>query len=87
MTASMYQGHGQSQSVVGEKMHGSLPKRVSEMANAQGRFGALKEGSVGPTMSDLQFEMENERKQHEDSYRYANGSHASDNVPLGNASF
>lgn len=64
-------------SVVGEKTRGSLPKRVA----------ALARGSVGPTMSDLQFQMENERKQHEDSYRYAHGSHSGENVPLGKASF
>jgi len=75
MTASMFQGEGGYQSVVGQKMKTRLP------------VAALKQGSNGPTMSDLQFEMENERKQHEDSYRYAHGSHASDNVPLGNASF
>lgn len=77
MTASMFTGEGGYQSVVGEKMKTHLPKPIA----------ALKQGSNGPTMSDLQFEMENERKQHEDSYRYAHGSHASDNVPLGNASF
>lgn len=77
MTASMFTGEGGYQSVVGEKMKTHLPKPIA----------ALKQGSNGPTMSDLQFEMENERKQHEDSYRYAHGSHAMDNVPLGNASF
>lgn len=74
-------------SVVGEKTKGKLPQRVAELANDSGRFAALKQGSVGPTMSDLQFEMENERKQHEDAYRYQYGSHANDNVPLGNPSF
>lgn len=77
MTASMYQGEGGAQQAVGEKMKTRLA----------GPIAALKQGSVGPTMSDLQFQMENERKQHEDSYRYAHGSHASDNVPLGKASF
>lgn len=52
-----------------------------------GPVKALQQGSDGPTMSDLQFEMENERKQHEETYRYEHGSHASDNVPLGKASF
>lgn len=77
MTASMFQGEGNYTSVVGEKMKTHL----------SGPIAALKQGSVGPTMSDLQFEMENERKQHEDAYRYAHGSHASDNVPLGKPSF
>ncbi len=77
MTASMFQGEGGYMSAVGEKMKTRLP----------GPIAALKQGSVGPTMSDMQFEMENERKQHEDAYKYAHGSHASDNVPLGKASF
>lgn len=63
MTASMFQGEGGYTSVVGEKMKGHLP----------GPFRALKQGSEGKTMSDMQFMMENERKQHEDGYRYANG--------------
>lgn len=87
MTANMFQGAGNYMSEVGEKMKTHLPGPVSELANNVGRFAALKQGSVGHTMSDLQFEMENERKQHEDSYRYSHGSHASDNVPLGKASF
>jgi len=73
----MFQGEGGYMSVVGEKMKTRLA----------GPVRALKQGSVGPTMSDLQFEMENERKQHEDAYKYANGSHSSDNIPLGKASF
>lgn len=76
MTA-MFQGEGGYMSAVGQEMKTHLPRPV----------GALKQGSDGPTMSDMQFEMENERKQHEDAYRYAHGSHASDNVPLGKASF
>ncbi len=72
MTASMFQGEGGYTSVVGEK-----PKRIA----------ALKQGSVGPTMSDLQFEMENERKQHQQAYEYEHGSHSDDNLPLGKASF
>ncbi|MCE5294082.1 MAG: hypothetical protein LLF94_05655 [Chlamydiales bacterium] len=77
MTASLYQGQGNYTSVVGKKMKTKLP----------GPIHALKQGSEGPTMSDMQFMMENERKQHEDAYRYAHGSHASDNVPLGKHSF
>jgi hypothetical protein len=85
MTASMFQGEGGYTSVVGQKMKGKLPG-PNEM-NAQGRIGALKEGSVGPTMSDMQFMMENERKQHQQAYNYQHGSHANDNIPLGKASF
>lgn len=77
MTSSLYQGEKGYMSVVGEKMKTHLPRPVA----------ALKQGSVGQTMSDMQFMMENERKQHEDAYRYAHGSHASDNVPLGKESF
>ena len=77
MMASMFQGEGGYTSVVGEQANGKLPQPVM----------AMKQGSQGPTMSDMQFMMENERKQHEDAYRYAHGSHASDNVPLGQASF
>lgn len=79
MTASMFQGEGGYMSVVGEKLRGKLPHPPIQ---------GLKQGSVGgPVMSDMQNMMENERKQHEDAYKYAHGSHASDNVPLGEASF
>lgn len=64
MTASMFQGEGGYTSVVGQKRKGRLPHPPIQ---------ALKQGSEGPTMSDLQFMMENERKQHEDSYRYEHG--------------
>lgn len=49
--------------VVGPKKKAHLP----------GMTPALKQGSEGHTTSDLEFMMENERKQHEDSYKYANG--------------
>jgi hypothetical protein len=87
MTASMFQGEGGYMSEVGEKMKTHLPGPVAKLMNSRGRIGALKQGSVGPTMSDMQFMMENERKQHEDAYKYAHGSHANDNIPLGKASF
>jgi len=61
MTASMFQGEGGYTSIVGEKRRGHPPVQ------------ALKQGSFGPTMSDLEFMMHNEQKQHEDSYKYANG--------------
>lgn len=61
MTASMFQGEGGYMSVVGEKAKGHPP------------FQALKQGSVGPTKSDLQFMQDNERKQHEQTYIYENG--------------
>lgn len=76
MTASLYQGSGDYTSVVGQNPTGQLPKPIA----------ALKQGSEGPTMSDMQFELENERKQHQQAYDYAHG-HAQDNIPLGTPSF
>lgn len=73
MTA-MYQGEGQYVSAVGREMKTHLPQETSvKIANDTGRFRALKQGSVGSTMSDLQFMQQNERKQHEDTYRYEHG--------------
>lgn len=63
MTASMFQGEGGYMSPVGEEMKTHLP----------GQTPALKQGSEGPTMSDMQFMAENERKQHEDVYKYEYG--------------
>lgn len=82
MTASMYQGEGGYMDVVGQKPKGNLP----QMNNLAGRVGALKQGSIGPVKSDLQNMMENEQKQHEQSYRYAHG-HNDGSSALGNASF
>lgn len=62
MTASMFQGEAGNQSVVGQRLRGHLPGPVG-----------LKQGSEGPTMSDMQFMAHNERKQHEDTYRYEHG--------------
>lgn len=76
MTASMFQGEGGYMSAVGEEMKTHLP----------GPVAALKQGSVGKTMSDLQFMMENERKQHQQTYNYAHG-HNDGSAPLGKASF
>ena len=77
MTASMFQGEGQYTEVVGQK----------SKAHPPGMTPGLKQGSEGNVMSDMQFMMENERKQHEDSYRYANGNNNGGNIPLGEASF
>ena len=63
MTASMFQGERDYMNVVGENLKIHLP----------GQTPALKQGSEGPTMSDLQFMQQNERKQHEDSYKYEFG--------------
>ena len=76
MTANIYQGHGNHQEVVGEKMRTRLA----------GPIAALKQGSVGPTMSDLQFMLNNEQKQHESTYRYAHG-HNDGSAPGWEASF
>lgn len=63
MTASMYQGEGGYTSVVGKNPHGRLPHPPH----------ALKSGAEGLVLSDMQVMMENERRQHQDAYRYANG--------------
>lgn len=76
MSASLYQGTGNFMNVVGNTIKGSLPKPVA----------ALKQGSVGPTMSDLQVMQQNERKQHEQNYIYENG-HNDGSAPLGTPSF
>ncbi len=60
---SMFQGNRNAQQVVGEESKGHLP----------GPFNALKQGSEGRTMSDLQFMLHNENKQHQEAYGYANG--------------
>lgn len=62
MTA-MYQSEGQYMSAVGSKMKTRLP----------GPVAALKQGSEGPVMSDLQRMLADERKQHEQHYIYENG--------------
>ena len=76
MTASMFQGEGGYTSVVGQERRAHLPKPVA----------ALKQGSFGPTKSDMQFMQDNERKQHEQTYIYEHG-HNDGSAPLGNASF
>jgi hypothetical protein len=77
MTSSMFQGEGGYTSVVGENPKGQLPHPPIQ---------ALKQGSIGPTMSDLQFMQSNERKQHEDTYKYEFG-HNDGSAPLGTPSF
>lgn len=76
MSASLYQGSGDYTDVVGNTMRAALPKPVA----------ALKMGSNGPTMSDLQFMQQNERKQHEQNYIYEHG-HNDGSAPLGTPSF
>ena len=51
--------------VVGEKLKGELPHPAIQ---------ALKQGSVGKTMSDLQFMQDNERKQHQEAFNYEFGN-------------
>lgn len=87
MSASMYQGSGQPMSAVGERMKTKLPQEVAaKLRNTQGRFGALSQGSVGPTMSDLQRMQADERKQHQQAYEYEHG-HNDGSAPLGKPSF
>ena len=76
MTASMFQGEGGAMQVVGEKLKGHLPKSI----------GALKQGSIGPTLSDLQMMQQNERKQHEQAYIYEHG-HNDGSAPGWESSF
>lgn len=76
MTASMFQGEGGYTSVVGQAPKGRIPKPVA----------AMKQGSAGPTMSDMQIMQQNERKQHEQAYIYEHG-HNDGSAPLGNPSF
>ena len=70
MTA-MYASSG----VVGETAKGKLPHPPIQ---------ALKQGSVGQVMSDLQRMMHDEQRQHMD--RYQNG-HNDGSAPLGEPSF
>lgn len=63
MTASMFQGEGGVQQVVGQNPMGQM----------QGMPPALKQGSFGPVLSDMQVMMQNEQKQHQQAYDYANG--------------
>lgn len=72
MTASLYQGSGDYMSVVGEKTKTRLA----------GPVAALKQGSEGPVMSDLQRMQSDERKQHEQNYIYEHG-HNDGSAPLG----
>ena len=60
----MYQGGIQPTPIAGKKTKTSLPHPPIQ---------ALKQGSVGKTMSDLQFIQDNERKQHEQAYIYEYG--------------
>lgn len=64
MTASMFQGEGGYTSVVGENPMGKLPHPPIQ---------ALKQGSVGEAMSDLQFMLQNEKRQHEEAYKHEFG--------------
>lgn len=60
----MYQGEGGFTEVVGRKRTAKLPHPPTQ---------ALKQGSVGDVMSDLQNMQETERKQHMDTYKYEHG--------------
>jgi hypothetical protein len=71
MTANLYQGEGGYQAVVGPVKKGRLP----------GMPPALKQGSQGDVMSDMQFMMHNEQKQHQQAYNYAHG-HNDGSAPL-----
>lgn len=77
MTASMFQGEGGIQSVVGLKTKAKLPEPAIE---------PILQGQVNKPKSDMQVMQENERKQHEQTYIYENG-HNDGSAPLGKGSF
>lgn len=62
--SAMLDGQGRNMEVVGQKLKGELPHPPIQ---------GLKQGSVGETMSDMQAMQQNERKQHEDNYKYEFG--------------
>lgn len=64
MTASMFQGEGGSQSVVGPSTKAKLPGPAIQ---------PLISGQINKPMSDMQTMQENERKQHEQTYIYEHG--------------
>ena len=77
MTASMFQGEGGYQSVVGPKTKAKLPGPAIE---------PLIQGQTNKPKSDMQVMQENERKQHEQTYIYENG-HNDGSSALGKGSF
>lgn len=83
----MFQGQIQPMQAVGEKMKTHLPEETAaRIRNQSGRFGALKQGSAGPTQSDMQLMQQNEKKQHQQTYLYEHG-HNDGSAPLGTPSF
>lgn len=76
MSANLYQGHGGHVRVIDGK----------SSIKFGGPVQALKQGSVGNVMSDLQKMQQEERKQHEDLYLYEHG-HNDGSAPLGKPSF
>lgn len=77
MTASMFQGEGGYQSVVGPKTKAKLPgPAIQPLISTQ----------PNKPLSDLQAMQENERRQHEQNYIYENG-HNDGSSALGKGSF
>lgn len=64
MTASMFQGEGGYQAVVGPKTKAKLPGPAIQ---------PLASGQVNKPMSDLHIMLQNERAQHEQRYIYEKG--------------
>lgn len=64
MTASMFQGEGGIQGVVGPKTKAKLPGPAIQ---------PILSGQINKPMSDLQVMLQNERKQHEQNYIYEQG--------------
>ena len=87
MTASMYQDGRGYMSSVGQEMKTHLPQETAARTrNATGRFGALKQGSIGPTLSELEIMQQSERKQHQQNYNYEHG-HNDGSAPGWRSSF
>lgn len=77
MTASMFQGEGGFQSVVGPETKAKLPGPAIQ---------PLIQGQSNRPMSDLQTMQEDERKRHEQTYIYEHG-HNDGSSALGKGSF
>lgn len=77
MTASLYQGEGGYQAVVGPRTNAKLPGPAIQ---------PLLQGQVNKPKSDLQTMQDDERKQHEQTYIYEHG-HNDGSSPLGQGSF
>ena len=88
MNEQKYQWHSiMSLQFCGEYMNANMFQgEVQPEKVVGGPVRALKQGSVGPVLSDLQRMQQDERKQHEQAYIYEHG-HNDGSAPLGKPSF